>query len=284
MAASRDAYWLGKVAVVTGGSAGLGLALATALVEAGARVMIVGRDAEKLAAAAEQLAARAEPGGSDQPSVSTCAADITTADDVQRVFQQVERRYGQLDLLLNNAGRSDRGLLLETPLERLRELWELNFLASIACAQRAAPLLLRSRGHLVFIGSLAAKSAARYLGAYPSSKFPLAAAAQQLRLELGPQGLHVMLVCPGPIARQDEGQRYDEAAGHLPAEARRPGGGVKLRGIEAPALARRILHACERRRAELVLPAKARLLFALAQLAPTWSDWLVLRKTTSPPP
>ena len=60
---------------------------------------------------------------------------------------------------------------------------------------------------MVNIGSLAAKSAARFLGAYPASKFPVAAYSQQLRYELNPQGVHVLLVCPGPIARPDAGRR-----------------------------------------------------------------------------
>jgi short-subunit dehydrogenase len=136
---------------------------------------------------------------------------------------------------------------------------------------------LKARGHVVHIGSLAAKSASRYLGAYPASKFPLAAYSQQLRLELGPHGLHTLLVCPGPIRREDAGSRYDAQAATLPPEARRPGGGVKLEGIEPDWLARRIMAACEQRQAELVVPARAKLLFALTQLWPTLGDWIITR-------
>ena len=67
---------------------------------------------------------------------------------------------------------------------------------------------LRRRGHVVNLGSLAAKTAARWMGAYPATKFALAAYTQQLRLELGPEGLHVLLVCPGPVARKDD-RPYD---------------------------------------------------------------------------
>jgi short-subunit dehydrogenase len=141
----------------------------------------------------------------------------------------------------------------------------------------ALPHLLEARGHLVHIGSLGSKAASKFLGAYPASKFPLAAYAQQLRLELGPKGLHTLLVCPGPIRRDDAGQRYREAA--VPANAREPGGGVKLPGIDADWLARRILRACERRQTELVVPARARLLFAIAQLWPTLGDWIINRMT-----
>jgi short-subunit dehydrogenase len=117
------------------------------------------------------------------------------------------------------------------------------------------------------------------LGAYPASKFPLAAYAQQLRLELGPLGLHTLLVCPGPIRRDDAGSRYDSKAGDLPAAAREPGGGVKLKGIDPDWLARRILVACERRQAELIVPGRAKLLFAISQLWPALGDWIVTRMT-----
>ena len=127
--------------------------------------------------------------------------------------------------------------------------------------------------------SLAAKSASRYLGAYPASKFPLAAYAQQMRLEQGPLGLHTLLVCPGPIRRDDAGSRYDSKAGDLPAAARQPGGGVKLKGIDPDWLARRILMACENRQAELVVPGRAKLLFAISQLWPALGDWIVTRMT-----
>ena len=108
----------------------------------------------------------------------------------------------------------------------------------------------------------------------------MAAYSQQLRLELGPQGLHVLLVCPGPIQRKDA--RLYPLAGleDVPEAARRPGAGVQVRATPPQDLARWILRACERRQAELVVPGKARLLFAISQLWPSLGDWIVLRKTS----
>jgi short-subunit dehydrogenase len=98
-------------------------------------------------------------------------------------------------------------------------------------------------------------------------------------LELGPEGLHVLLVCPGPIARKDD--RLYPLAGleDVPERARAPGAGVRVGRIKPEWLAREILRACERRRPELVVPGRARLLFALAQLSPRLGDWLVRRMT-----
>jgi short-subunit dehydrogenase len=158
-------------------------------------------------------------------------------------------------------------------------LLELNFLAAVRCTQQALPHLLPSRGHLVFIGSLASKVASSYLGAYPASKFPLGAYAQQLRMELGANGLHTLLVCPGPIRRDDQGVRYDSQTEGLPESARRPGGGVRLKGIDPRQLAQRIAKACERRQAELVMPSSARWLAAISQLWPTLGDRIIRRMT-----
>jgi short-subunit dehydrogenase len=184
-----------------------------------------------------------------------------------------------LDVLVNNVGRSTRGRILDVTPDELRDLMELNFLAAVQTTRAAASHLIAARGHIVNIGSLAAKSASRYLGGYPPSKFALAGYTQQLRLELAGEGVHVLLVCPGPIAREDAGSRYDEQAADLPQEARRPGGGVRVKAISPDDLAGRIVKACERRRPELVVPAKARLLFALAQLWPSLADRILLRST-----
>jgi NAD(P)-dependent dehydrogenase (short-subunit alcohol dehydrogenase family) len=267
------AYWTDKVALVTGGSSGLGLAIALALNRAGARLAIAGRDTDRLQAAALQLTAG--------PPCLTIPADVTRQVDVERLIQQVVAQQGRLDVLVNCAGRSSRGAIAETTAEQFQELLDINFLSAVRCTQAALPHLLTSRGHVVQIGSLASKSASRHLGAYPASKFPLAAYAQQLRLELADQGLHVLLVCPGPIRRGDAGERYAKEAANLPPEARRPGGGVKLKGIDPDWLARRILRSCERRQAELIVPGRARLLFAIAQLWPRLGDWVLTRMTAS---
>jgi short-subunit dehydrogenase len=114
------------------------------------------------------------------------------------------------------------------------------------------------------------------MGAYPASKFALAAYTQQLRLELGERGLHVLLVCPGPIAREDSGQRY-AASNNVPAETLKPGAGARLKLIQPDDLAAKILKACEGREAELVVPSKAKWLFALAQLSARFGDWYLRR-------
>ena len=116
------------------------------------------------------------------------------------------------------------------------------------------------------------------MGGYAASKFAVAAYSQQLRLELADQGLHVLLVCPGPIA--SETQRVYSGTENLPEAARKAGAGVKVRQIDPADLALRILKACERGDLEIVIPWKARMLFAISQFSAKWGDRLV-RKMTS---
>ena len=266
-------YFHDKVVVITGSSAGLGLALAGAFVREFAKLIIIGRDVAKLEQAAAQLRATSS-------NVSVIPADVTVTEDVARLFETVQHDFGRLDVLINNVGRSQRGKASETSPQQFQELWEVNFLSAVRCTQAAIPMLTASKGHLVNIGSLSAKVATPLLGAYPASKFPLAAYSQQLRLELTDYGIHVLLVCPGPIHRDDAGERYAEQATGLPESATRPGGGANLTAIDPNWLANRILDACRKRRPELVVPSKARWLFAVGQLWPSLGDWIVRKKTS----
>lgn len=261
-------YWRDKVVLVTGGSAGLGLAICQFLGAAGARIIAVARDEQRLA---EVEKAAHEAGW----SLRAEPTDVTQEESVKQLVAGVQQREGRLDALVNCAGRSTRGEAYRTPPAEFQALWELNFLAVARCVYHAAPHLMEAKGHIVNIGSLASKSAAPNLGAYSASKFPLAGYSQQLRLELEPHGVHVLLVCPGPLKRADAGQRYQEQAEGLPEAARQPGGGVRLRGLDVAKVAAAIARACERRQPELVLPARAKLLFALSQLSPSWGDWLL---------
>ena len=277
-------YWKGKGALITGGSSGLGLAIARQLVRQGARVVIAGRDPQRLDSAVASLRLEAGDGTPRRDSSGNTAAivgipaDVTRQEQVDSLVQQAALSLDGLDLLVNCAGKSSRGMAASTTPDEFRELLELNFLALVRLTQACLPHLRKTQGHIVNIGSLASKSAAPFLGGYAASKFPVAAFSQQLRLETAGEGLHVLLVCPGPIRRQDAGRRY-ELATDVPDSARGPGGGVKLAGIDPDWLAGRVLIACQRRLPELVVPARARLLFAISQLWPSLGDWIVTRMT-----
>ena len=208
------------------------------------------------------------------------AADMAWQEDVDRLAATVAEKFGRVDLLANCVGRSTRGKVLDATPEDFHQLLEANFLTAVRATRAFTPSLVASRGHLVNIGSLASKLAPRYTGAYPASKHALAAYTQQLRLELAEDGVHVMLVCPGPFKREDNGIRYAEESNGVPAAAQAPGAGAHIKAIDPDWMASQILNACERRQPVLVAPARVKWLCAISQLWPGWGDRLLRRSTS----
>jgi len=264
--------WTGKKVVITGGSSGFGFAIARAFARKGAHVALIGLEQSGVEKATREL--------EQITQVLPLVADIRSDTDVDRCRKEVVSAWGRVDVLVNAAGRSMRGTIQDTTPEQFRDLLDLNVVALVRVTRAFLPDLLAAQGHVVNIGSLASKAAARYVGAYPASKHAVAAFSQQLRLELGTQGLHVLLVCPGPIARSGPRLYQLEGQERVPEAARGPGAGVKVKMIDPDKLAERIVKACERRLPELVVPGRARILFAIAQLFPRLGDWLILKFTT----
>lgn len=270
--------WQGKTAIVCGASSGLGRTLATDLAQQGVvRLVLLARDRSRLDDFAEQL-------GRDFPALqlTTFSADAGCLEAMQSVCDQLKQADIRLDLLVQAVGMSDRGELLSLTEPRLNELLRANVFANLVGLQALLPAIQAPGGTIVLIGSLASRLAPRYLGGYSIAKHALAALAGQARLELAERGIHVMLACPGPIARSDAGQRYAhlDSTGDVPERAQQPGGGAQIAGLEPQRLARDILQAAARKKTEIVRPRKVRLLLILAALSPKLGDWLLRRKTS----
>lgn len=266
---SRDALKQ-KVVLVTGGSAGLGFEIAKAFGSAAARVAIVARGSQKL----EEAKAALTDQGCECVAI---VADICTDEGATKAVAETVRLLGRVDVLVNNVGQSTRGRAIDVTPDQFQALWDVNFLSAVRMTRAVSEQLRQNRGSVVNIGSLASKVGSPQIGAYAATKFPLAAYSQQLRLEMAADAVHVLLVCPGPIRRADSGKRYETQTASLPASAQAPGGGVKLKGLDPAYVADQIVRACQRRRKELVLPWKARLLFAISQISAEWGDWLLMK-------
>lgn len=270
-------FWSGKTAVVVGASVGLGRHLVEALAAQGAaHVVLVARDLKRLETTERELARRWP-----DTRFSLCAADASVHYGSQRVAEHVQGLGLKVDLLVNAVGQSDRGAALKLTGERLDELMRANVHAPLGAIQALASEMAKE-GTIVNIGSLSSLFAPRFLGGYSLAKHALRALTQQLRLELKEQGLHVMLVCPGPIARaEQDGSRYAHlaTAGDVPAEALRGGGGAKLRGLDPEKLATDILHAAAERKVQIIRPRKAILLVWLMALCPRLGESMLRRMT-----
>ncbi|MCH2130308.1 MAG: SDR family NAD(P)-dependent oxidoreductase [Pirellulaceae bacterium] len=257
--------WTEKVVLITGGSAGLGRATADAFARRGASLVLVARNPDRL----EQTASVLRQQGT---KVLCLATDVTKESAGAEVIARTCDQYGRLDVLVNNVGRSARASVVDTSVDDFNDLMQTNFLPIVRFSRAAIPSLQQTQGCIVNIGSLASKSVGLYLGAYPVTKYAVAAYSTQLRLELANRGIHVLLVCPGPIARGDAGERYDEQVTALPSSAKRPGAGVRLGLLSPDQIAHQLIDSVETRRAELIMPTKARWFFALTQLFPRWGD------------
>jgi short-subunit dehydrogenase len=255
------------IALVTGGCAGLGLVITRTLISHGYQVIALDRNESQMRQVVAELG--------DRVTVRKC--DVTVEAEVAAVFGDLDR----LDVLVNCVGVSDRGLLEKLSLERLDQLLPLNVHCTLLCSQQALPLLKQSGGVIVNIGSLAAKVGARYIGAYAICKHGVAALTQQLRLELKPSGVHVGLVSPGPIRREDAGQRYQEIIGDdLPDQAAKPGGGTKVKGLPPQRVADAVVRCIDKRLPDIVLPGYLRLLISFGHAFPRLGDWLLLKFTS----
>lgn len=269
MSSSVNGFWSGKVAIVTGGSAGLGLELVRQLAAGGAKVGIVARDGERLQ---RVIAAQ----GDQAVRLAGHAADVCDEAAANIAVAALAERFGRLDLLINNVGVSSRLPVRDAMAADYLAAFKANFLSAVHCTLPALEHLARQRGSIVNVASLAARTAWPFMAPYSASKSALAAWSHQLRLELG-SSIHVLLACPGPIQRSDAGNRYAAQADHLPAAAAQPGAGVRLRGLSPVWLAGKILRAVQARKLELVAPAWARIPFAIAQLSPRLADWILHR-------
>ncbi|QDV65538.1 SDR family NAD(P)-dependent oxidoreductase [Crateriforma conspicua] len=269
------------VALVTGGSAGLGTAIAQALLNRNYHVLIVGRDSERLRLTADRLTSEEDRTDSSAVRLHQYACDVTNLDEVAKLAEFVSDRFGRLDVLVNVVGQSDRGLASEITLKRIDELVRLNVHSTVICTKALLPLIRENRGSVVNIGSLASKIPARYLGGYCLAKHALCGWTDQLSLEMRQHNVHVGLVCPGPIARQDAGHRYDKLlADDLPPEAAAPGGGAKIKGLPPQKVADAVVDCIAKRKREVILPGKARLLIILRAIFPDWGDRILLRMTS----
>ena len=259
-----------QTVLITGGSSGLGLEIAREFLAQGANVGLVARDQQRL----EQAKTGLQANISGEQQLSVHSADVTDDQQVNNLIAQMIQHHGQLDALVNNVGCSTRIDINNVSVEDFHDLMEANFYTTVRCTMAALPELKKTSGHVVNIGSLASKTAWPFVSTYAASKHAVANFTNQLRIE-GPENIHFLLVCPGPIRRDDAGERYDQQAADLPEAARRPGAGAKIKGLSPHSLARKIVNGCQRRQPEIVMPGKAKVLFILQQISVRMGDWLI---------
>ncbi len=183
-----------EVVVITGGSSGLGLALAHKFVAAGASVALVARDTVKLAAAEQELAAELQSG----QRVAQFPCDVANADACERLMESIAGTLGVPTLLINSAGILHEGYFENLAPEIWRSIIDINLMGTVNTCRAIVPYFeRRGGGRIVNVASLAGKFGTFGYTAYCASKHAVVGFTECLRLELGPRKIKVQLVCPG---------------------------------------------------------------------------------------
>nr|WP_319387128.1 SDR family oxidoreductase [uncultured Roseibium sp.] len=185
---ARNSIWTGKVAIVTGGSSGIGKAVATRLAQNGANVLITGRSASKLAEAA-----------AEDDGIEALQMDSAEAGSGARIAEAADARWGRIDLVVNNSGAGQMLPVEAYDAEVIASMSALNILAPSQLVAATHPALRESRGAIVNVGTAVSRNAAPMLAHYGATKAALEHLTRSWAIELSGDGIRVNAVSPGPV-------------------------------------------------------------------------------------
>lgn len=264
----------GKSVLISGGSRGLGLALARELLRYGANLTLLARDETELRRAQSDLQARAAAlplGNLPRPQVQIVVGDVTHSNDIERAIQAAVSTYGTLNVVANVAGTIQSGPLENVTDAEFRSSMELNAFAPLNLTRAALPYLRASSGRVLIVASIAGKVATPHLSSYSVSKFAAVGLGQALRAELAQDGVSVTTVCPSlmrtgsPRHAQIKGQHRREYALFATLD------NLPFISLDASKAAERIVNALVRGDAEVMIGGLAKGLNLMQALAPQLS-------------
>ena len=208
----------GKVAAVTGGNGGIGLAMAEGLARAGASIMVIGRNPDKNNVAEGKLTALGV-------KASAFAADVTSEEDCAAAMAATKERFGRLDILINNAGTNIRNVPHKLSLQDWRTVIDTNLTSAFICSNAAYPLLSAKGGKIINIGSMLSIFGSSYGAAYAASKGGIVQLTKSQAVAWAPENIQVNAILPGWIntdltrqARIDVDGLHERIQGRTPAE------------------------------------------------------------------
>ena len=254
-------FFNNKVVVVTGGSDGIGKALVNTLMDRGAKVATCGRNYDKLYHLQTSHAGT---------SLITYTADVSNEADCRNFINEVIKAFGTIDILINNAGISMRALFLETEPETLRKVMDVNFWGTVYCTKFALPYIIKQKGTVTGVSSIAGYRGLPGRTGYSASKFAVNGFFEALRTELLETGVNIMWVCPGFTTsniRNAALNKDAKAQGKSPLDE-----GSLMTSEECAA---QILHAIEKRKRTHVFTMNDKRTVFLNRLIPSVADKLV---------
>ena len=250
-----------QVIMITGASSGIGKRLAIDLAARGAIVAGCGRSITRLKETLKEVR-RASPAS------TMIGCDVSDAEQVQGMVAKIIADFGKVDILVNNAGVGLRKPFIETDLKTIEEIIRVNYLGAVYCTHAVLPSMIEKRaGQIVNISSVAGLIGTLNMASYCASKFALNGWSETLYHELKPLGIHVSVVCPGPVETE-----FSRDFGDTPPKSPRN------LTVSVETVSGAVIRIIESRRFELVLPRWFAFLYGFKRHAPGLFRWLAQRQ------
>lgn len=260
-----------KVVLITGASSGIGLALASRFGLSGAKLAVCGRNLPVLEAAIAPLRAKGI-------QVIAIQADVAVQEDCKHFIEAALTQYGRIDVLINNAGISMRALFRDTQVEVIEQLMQINFMGSVYCTRFALDALLKSKGSIVGISSIAGYRGLPARSGYSASKFAMNGFLESIRTELLYEGVHVLTASPGFTS---SGIRNKALSADGTPQGESPLDEGKI--MSAEEVADHIYKAVVARKRTLTLTRQGKLTILLNKWFPAWMDKIVFNHFAGEP-
>lgn len=260
-----------KVILITGATSGIGLALAQEFGRKGCRIAFTGRNADRL----KETEALLHKVGIECIGIQ---ADASQETDQRKAVALTVNRFGRLDVLINNAGISMRALFRELDVSVIRSVMETNFFGTVYATHAALPYLIRSKGSIVGISSIAGYKGLPGRTGYSASKFAMAGFLEALEIELLNKKVHVLLACPGFTStriRENALTKTGDTQGESPRE--------EGKMMTPEDVASHIYNAVLHRRRSLILTSQGKLTVWLNKFFPKLVNRLVYKTMAKEP-
>ena len=260
-----------KVVIITGGSSGIGKALAHQFGKEGARIMVTGRNREALSGVEASLKAAGI-------EVLAFQADVSKEEDNKAMVQHVVDQWGGIDVLINNAGISMRALFEEVDLDVVKKVMDINFYGALYATKYCLPHIIHSKGSVVGVSSIAGYRGLPGRVGYSASKFALQGFLEVLRTEMLKKGVHILTACPGFTAsniRKTALTKNGAAQGESPRD--------ESKEMSAEQCALLIYQATRKRKKHLVLTTQGKLVVWMNKFFPGFMDKMVYNALAKEP-
>jgi len=260
-----------KVCIITGASSGIGKALAFELAGQKAKLVIAARKIAEL----EEIKKEIEQKGGEVLVVKT---DVSVEADCKNLIEESVKHYGRIDVMINNAGISMRAIFEDVDLKVLKQLMDINFWGTVYCTKYALPYLLKTKGSVVGVSSVAGYKGLPGRTGYSASKFAIHGFLEVLRIENLKKGLHVLIACPGFTASNIRNTALAKD-GSMQGESPRD----ESEMMSAEEVAVHIVNAIKRRKDRIVLTSTGKMTVMLNKFFPKFMDKMVYNHMAKEP-